>query len=1306
MSDNNRRPSRGERNNNPGNLVDGRFTRSQPGYVGSDGHFARFRSMADGEQAQVNLLVRRYGGRTPTTLIRGTGRRDGYAPSVLTGGDNTEAQVTNYIGYIAARLGIGHNDAIPTSRFRELAGAMREFETGRRAPGVRFTPAARARGGEAGDGYTAPTTPAAPARDFSGDWLNMRPQDASQRPMPAHVNSHDQEDQRIRRLVTTTGRSTPYVATQSDSTPLAHIDTAQTEVGQVRETERNAAITPWDRLTASVSDNALTAALYRSISDQEAPAQDGFMEYYLGNIDEIESFARDEDELAWLREANSELSLQSIRTRIEERRARRNLYMGSGVSTSGSIVYSLLGGLLDPVGIAAGLGVGKLLQTAGVGARTLYLMGRPIAGTVSLAAEGAIGNLAIMGAMDMSGEHFSSLDYAASGAFGASIGTLTAPFVWRGNRPDTSVMDVFDRGRESGQALQRDRLAQAEQNLGPGATPDTVAAEVVRLDRVDREDHLRVSLADQPDEARILSDGDSLLTRDQAVRADIDLRHNLDGLSDDAERSVIAEMVARAERIDRDNPLDADALSPATIWIGQQSTGIDLLRSNSVVARALGRVLTEGTTGAGGRRRTAAMSQAVRERLYNQEIRSFSDLYHQYRRAEGRGIIEEAWDGRAWNDFERRVFMELERRGDTPDGTTLDANPLIGRAADLLERGFSRMRAEQQYVGTIGAARLGSTSRGYVPHRLLGSKVLGLSNDQQRSLRNILSRQFQDPANGFDRAFSDRLAARYLEQAKRRALGGYDVPISLHTPEAADIVRDALEAMRLPVEDIDKLMGKYSRGGAGHTQRRLRLDLDSDIGDGMKLADLFDTSVSNLYRGYARRVSGEVALAQYGIMGRKGLMLARTAIESTGGDAITLRAFDQVAAEFLNTPFGGWNHKYMDNVRILTSLSRLGGMGFTQMGEYGNGIAALGAHRVFASIGSMPRLMREVHAIHKGGGPANPVLQSLDQLGGHLGLDDYTNTRLFDVRDNDIQVYGTEQIGLGTRTLRAFGNLQAVMSGHRMILAVQTRGMAEQIIRKAVAFARRGGEDKALDDMGINAELRAALRANMDRIATFDGDRLRTLDLMAGDLTPQQIMSIRDGVERGASQIIQRTYTGETGKWAHNGFLKMLLQFRTFGVTAVEKQWGRNRANHGALRSLMYLVGAMSFAAPIHVARVQTKMLGMSEAEADAYADRHLNIGAIGRATLNYASSAGLAGDILDVGVGAFGGATGIDLGTTIGARGQLRGNVVGGMIAPGVGMIEDINKGVHGDTERLLRALPFANLPYVQPGINAITDD
>lgn len=125
--------SKGERNANHGNLEDGPFARSQPGYIGSDGRFARFATPEDGTRAQEALLAKNYQGMSPAKVVQK------YAPLQAVGGDNTEQQVRNYVGYAAARLGIDPDQPIPPERRKEFAAAMREFETGKTQK-IKFKP--------------------------------------------------------------------------------------------------------------------------------------------------------------------------------------------------------------------------------------------------------------------------------------------------------------------------------------------------------------------------------------------------------------------------------------------------------------------------------------------------------------------------------------------------------------------------------------------------------------------------------------------------------------------------------------------------------------------------------------------------------------------------------------------------------------------------------------------------------------------------------------------------------------------------------------------------------------------------------------------------------------------------------------------------------------------------------------------------------------------------------------------------------------------------------------------------------------
>jgi hypothetical protein len=106
-------------------LENGRFTRSQPGYVGSDGRFARFATEADGARAQEQLLARSYLGNGPRSVRQIIDR---YTPPHP---ENPPAARANYIRYVERRLGIRPGQPVTQAQVSALAQAMREFETGR-----------------------------------------------------------------------------------------------------------------------------------------------------------------------------------------------------------------------------------------------------------------------------------------------------------------------------------------------------------------------------------------------------------------------------------------------------------------------------------------------------------------------------------------------------------------------------------------------------------------------------------------------------------------------------------------------------------------------------------------------------------------------------------------------------------------------------------------------------------------------------------------------------------------------------------------------------------------------------------------------------------------------------------------------------------------------------------------------------------------------------------------------------------------------------------------------------------------------
>lgn len=774
-----------------------------------------------------------------------------------------------------------------------------------------------------------------------------------------------------------------------------------------------------------------------------------------------------------------------------------------------------------------------------------------------------------------------------------------------------------------------------------------------------------------------------------------------DSISDDAERKIVAEQFARAEAILGQNPIDPERLRPLLAKIGWEATSTRMLLSDSPVMRAFALVALENPEGAAGRNVTAAMTKAMRERVYiGDTLREYEGAYSVWRNRQGGSDIRDFVSDKQRREFDRKVYAERDRRFNKKPSEEID--PEVKLASDVLDRGYNRMRADQKYVGTIGSARLSDVDiLGYQPRRMAAGIVANLNDAQRSAFIKALSQEFQVTA-GYDKAFSDTFAVKYLERVTQRAKGAYDVPANLHSDDAADMVRDALRALSKPADEIESIVGRFSRGGASHTKERIDADLtaiyDDGTGGSLMLMDIMDTNNLSLFRQYARRTSGEVSLAKYGIMGKQGAKELRKAME-VGPDGqraslADLESYDQVIAEFLGEPFGTHLGKWADNARSFTSSLRLGGMGLNQFGEYSNAVGALGVARSFKAIAALPRLLSEVHAMKNGKAAPNTLLGSLETFGGDFGMDGYRLQGMYDVNQG-FEVYGTEALTVVDKAIRAGAHGNRVLSMHRAITAVQIRGMAEQIVGKSLRFIREGREDVALADMGITPDVAARIRLDIEQAATFGPNG----EPLSFDLTkisdPVAANQYLQAVHRGASQIIQDAYIGETGKWAHDGFLKLLTQFRSYGLTATQKQWRRQAFTHGTAKALGLLIGSASFAIPIQLARVQLRALGKEDRE--EYIDKHTSWEALGRSTMNYVAVAGVLPDVLDIT------STAVGYSPTGGRAGNTS-PFVGGQVLPAAGVVNDLYKAVQSrDPHSAAKMIPGSGLFYLQVGVNQL---
>lgn len=1170
---------------------------------------------------------------------------------------------------------------------------------------------------------------------------------------------------------------------------------------------------------------------------RDSPKADPDFDYY-SNREDLEAGLSPAN-IDWLRSDSVSLAhAQQMRQQaLAEQEQSKTMWDGG---TAQGVVSMLGAGLADPLGWAAGFGVGKTFQMAGVGSRALYAAGRTGTAVGSIAGEGAIGNVALTAMLDASGKRVDAPDYVAAGAFGLAMGVGMAPFVLRGDRaiatgethaqlkevqenyrrqlgeiydraveeagPGATSEEVsraahriqgeevawFDRARtaevpEDEQILRRSRTRDASRTPNEGTaqaaeTPETGdpelrAAEDAYEARIDErragdpelraeedayEEAMRARRGDPElraaeDDAELRAEENAsemrIAQRQEETRAaaeepeaapeegpatgprtgeDFDFRldtpesqqqasqdYGTDLLQteDPDKAAFVNEIIHNAETWVANNPIDeartADLLSRAgklTPYLA--STAQNLMRSKHPTAKMYAQLILENTTGAGGRRTNAAMDKYASERIYFKHVEGYETAYKNWRRENGGSTVRDLLSQKMPARFNKELteYMSAVNRGESPN-----VNPSTREAAEMLERGYRQMADDQVRVRTAGSENLPFSSAGYFSRRLNAQRVASLTNSQQRALASEFDRQLTDLFD--DPELRTQVANRIVNRMKAEAAGGVNPSPNVRSATSTNMVRQALREAGMEAEEADAIVARMRTNGPTYTRNRLDLDLrstikDPETGKSFDMADLYEMNQLALYRDYARRVSGEVALARRGIMGKDGLDMLRDSFQygrdgqKLSGEEMdnTLRAFDQTASEMLGVPYGTMTrantNEWANNLRMLTAMSRLGGMAFTQFAEFANAVPALGVAAAFRGVKMMPRMLKELRS-----GQKNDMLNSLEQVSGEFGGE---YKQIFPFADtDDIFVVSGEEMNVLTRSIRSASRKMQFYNMFHYVAAAQTRGMSEQILSKAMRAVREGRDDVMLDDMGIDATLRADLRRNLDKIADFD-EKGNPTRIDVSELDADITHRFATAVNRGAKQIIQGNFVGETGYWAHNDFLKLLTQFRTFSLTSTEKQWARVAGTKGSLKAAGYLVGAMSFAVPIHLARIQLASLGREDRE--EYVDRQTSLPVMARSTLNYLSLSGMLADGMDLGTAGLG-----TMDTVFGTnlrpdsayvRGK-GGSTLSGII-PSLGYAEDLIQIGRDPTDlgHAVKQLPGGNLPYLVPILNGMNQE
>lgn len=847
-------------------------------------------------------------------------------------------------------------------------------------------------------------------------------------------------------------------------------------------------------------------------------------------------------------------------------------------------------------------------------------------------------------------------------------------------------------------------------------------------------------------DGKVLSKGSRLTPEQrqqarQAIRtaAEKKRRRNI-GRKWDLDQATYEHSLANAYRIAEDklNGVSIDMPTIVNVYAKGApqiaSAAVVLAQEANPIARAFVVDALETTADIKGRGNTIAMTKHLKENLYmSTAIPQINTLFKAWNRRQGisfpKRMIDQHFFHKQREAFEKLVHQEIEWRKSIKDGVA-DAQlkpPAAAEvidAANAIERGMDIMRKDQIGFKVEGWQALPDSSVGYMSRQINAKWWAGASKAHKDAFLDFISEDLVRAWGTEYAVVAKSIAKTYVQRYIHGQYG--QVSMSLVPAKDKVLLEQLLSELNfLSIETKSALTRKLNNYGSKYTKQRLPLDLTRVItasdGSKFKVIDAFNGHVSALYTSYARRVSGEVGLASKGYQGESVMyMLAQFMRDAPDGLALSdagEKAYNQVVAELLGRPFGDAN-VVLDTLRLAAQANLLGINVFAQVVDFYNIGVATGVDTMMSSVfPQMRNLLNDV----RNGTANDPILKDLEEhigvLGHHYNIlmpnFDATTSNVFSGELNTLQ-----------RLITGLGNINSKLTGYNALHTVQTRGAARAILSSiftALRTAKVNGNtiDLAIPvyrrelwkDMGFTDDVLIKLHKELPQVAKYDASG-RLTDLNLNNASSMDVVDdLSQRVMRGVGQTVQREFVGEKSYWSHFAVGKLVTQFRSMAITAMEKQVWRLNATVGTAKFSMMVLGAATFAIPIHLAKVQLLSLEYEAGEErQAFLDAQTSKMMLTRAIMQYCINTGLASDMLDALMFATGSV--LDNNELVGDSEFAKGvqdfreasgkaGIVG--LVPSIGyadrLITSIGKlAADGDVGAAIRALPAGRIHFTRP--------
>lgn len=635
--------------------------------------------------------------------------------------------------------------------------------------------------------------------------------------------------------------------------------------------------------------------------------------------------------------------------------------------------------------------------------------------------------------------------------------------------------------------------------------------------------------------------------------------------------------------------------------------------------------------------------------------------YTAWRKQAGKGPLK------ALSRETRNEFMELVGRA--IKGEVID-DPHVNAAASKVQRIFADYLKEAKAAGVKGFENVEEMAN-YLPRFPLFERIHALENTIgtgnvidffKRAIMSELAGEM--PEETLER-IAGKIANGYLLRMKMLRVGADAQMVSGVPLSDYSYLRYLLKTAGESEEEIDTIISKLrafqeAKGKDGgkmrHARRRVRFDetfvakyrdeqLYRKTGEErlveVRMSDLFENNVEHLFHRYSRSLSGHIGMAKAaGVRSitdhQENLKQIREHLEnSRSAEEIDYLVKTADAAYKLVTGQPIEEHGLVSDImrvaRDYNFATTMNQAGFAQIPDLA-GLISKGYLRhtlQHAGFGELFRMMKR-----SDGSIVDDFARETEEW---LGLaTDFHNNAIFASYGDDLdRGFVAGAAGKFAHGVRVAGRVTQAVSGMAFINTFAQRLVAKAIVQRLTQEVLQGGaiSPKRLAQLGIDESMKTRIADQLRKHTAFVnndvGGKVRLVNWAAWD-----DLEARDAllyaVFREANRLVQQEDLGDTGRWMHTTWGKVVIQFRRFGFVSLTKQV-LHGANMRDAEEATRLLLSMAFAAASYTVQMHLKAAAITDdRKREQFMDRYLSFDSVAAAAYARSTYASLFPAVID----------------------------------------------------------------------------